>query len=168
MPDGGAAVPLESENCDGDAVFAQLRGPNWEFLAPGAGYYDDIILVIKGAQARIWANSPADERDIFSRTEFIGIGTDEPTATVDVVGNIRADGFNSDNICHGPTGDCFNPEIIGGEVDEMNCGNQPMVSIGNARARCGNDNLSLARTDSCATGYVLGFNADGSLICGYP
>lgn len=161
-------VPLESENCDGDAVFAQLQRSTWEFLAQGAGYYDDIISAIEGAQARIWANSSVEENDIFSRTESIGIGTDAPTATVDVVGNIRADRFNSDDVCDGPTGDCFNPEIIGGTVDEMDCGDQPMVSIGDASARCGSDYLSLSRTDSCATGYVLGFNADGSLICGYP
>ncbi len=165
-------LPLETENCDGDNVFNALLSIKWEFTAEGLLYYDDIINVKKNLDAHVWTSSSvSNSTDIFSRKEFIGIGTNNPTATIDVVGNIRADRMNSNSICDQSSGDCFGPEMIGGDVPRMNCGtNGAMARIGKlssgeAGAEC---TVRFTRTDHCSTGFVLGFQANGTLICGYP
>lgn len=164
-------LPLEAENCDGDHVFNALDRITWEFMAEGALYYDDIFNYRRNLNAEVWAASPvSNSTDIFSRKEFIGIGTTNPTSTIDVVGNIRADRLSSDTVCDHSSGDCFSPEMIGGDVPRMNCGSSVMARIGRlspgvAGAEC---DVRFPRTDRCSTGYVLGFQADGTLICGYP
>ncbi len=164
-------LPLEAENCDGDNVFNSFLNIKWQFTAEGLLYYDDIINPRRNLDAHVWTSSTAsNSSDIFSRKEFIGIGTTNPTATVDVVGNIRADRMNSNSICDQSSGDCFAPEMIGGDVSRMNCANGAMVRIGKisnveAGAEC---SVRFTRTDSCSTGYVLGFQANGTLICGNP
>lgn len=162
-------IPWEQENCNGDNIFRRYLRSTIEVLGPGLNYYDDVIWVVENAQARIWATSGANEGDIFSRTAAIGIGTNTPIATIDVVGNIRSNVANSNLVCDQGSGDCFDPEIIGGTRDEMNCGVAPMVGVRQAEALCGSTSLSLpVVAATCGTGYLLGLNADGTLQCGFP
>ena len=101
---------------------------------------------------RIKIVSYADDFIITSAAR-IGIGTQNPTETIDVVGlpsippdlgDIRVEGMlKTDQVCDAGSASCFNPILITGTEDAMECdaddslyGNQAVVKLANSQVSC--------------------------------
>ncbi|MCB9991721.1 MAG: type II secretion system protein [Rhodospirillales bacterium] len=147
-----ATPEYEDENCDFDDVFLLERNPGDQFKdgtvsrVPGNGFYDDITLEQKQFPQDRWIESETNKDFAISNAQRIGIGTTNPQANVHVIGDVRADNVLSDSICDDALAGCFDPEIIAGDVADMDCGSnaiasssggeEPVLSIGNSRVRC--------------------------------
>lgn len=82
---------LDLENCDNnDAIFLK----SYLSLAEGNNYYDDYVFFESSASQNIWERSltsPGSETWLYnSNLGFVGVGTDDPVAEVDVNGSVRA------------------------------------------------------------------------------
>lgn len=189
-PDGGDAT-RESENCDyttGDTTFrAETCAAS---LNNDVTYFDDLLRFKNVVPTRIWAPSSADNTQIFSDIDLIGIHNDNPQVELDVTGtvlisspNTDADPTNddpdkdgtaqADQICDTAGNNCFDPELIGGDDEDMRCASSDtssvMSGVGNSSALCDVElGLDLI-TGSCPGGYMIGIDGtDGSPICATP
>lgn len=168
----------EAENCDGDSEFVSELCMVSDRQGT-ADFYDDITSYIaRTPPTRIWAESPADYRDIMTNVAKVGINNLNPQFNLDVVGNIKTTKTLANEICDpgnpaNPAADanCFNPSLIGGDEPDMDCANNTegatiMTGIGSAKAKC-NISHTLPATNCAANGrYIVGIAADGEIICG--
>jgi hypothetical protein len=151
----GSGSTIESENCNTDGYYFSYREPmpvpagqqcddptnvpyipcfvKAHSLNDGPGYYDDITIYRNTKPARIWShirNAPTEDElfqsDIFTYAAFVGIGTEEPFYSLDVVGNIKAQGADafSEYICDDQQ--IANPGDNYFDKD----GNGPLVALG--------------------------------------
>ena len=111
----------DNENCDFDNAFFSDVNPNDTALGSasdvqGPDFYDDITRVELDVPQSIWFPHPANAASgtsfITTMSNAVGIGTDTPTETLDVAGDIHVDGkLKSDEICK-DGGDCMDPRFI--------------------------------------------------------
>lgn len=185
---------MEAENCNyasGDRVF-QDDNCTYSRVAD-ISYYDDVLNYKDEVPAKIWSNSAEDGRNMFSDIDFIGINTEDPTAQLDVTGNVLVS-THPNNIDLDPTNDvadktglaitqtlcdengenCFEPELIAGDNPVMRCdgtsNSTVMSGIGNSSALCDVEFGINFVTGSCPDGdYMSGIDStDGSPICVTP
>ena len=160
---GSGLQPRQNENCDGDNTF--FNSLNALSKANGTTYFDDLIMFTTEMPSRIWVEQQ-NGQDIVTGVD-IGIGTPNPTVALDVAGNVFADGGDvlADQICDGNnTGDCFEPDLIGGSGFICPSG---IRGIRDGQGVCV-DSVSTAviPAASCPAGeYVVGINGAGGLIC---
>ncbi len=151
---GNALNGYESENCNFDNRFFYDTNPNNNTASAfsevvGVNFYDDITLGQESVPESTWFQHPdnASYTDDFVMTlsTAIGIGTTTPNETIDVVGDIRTNGgIETDSICDINNIECFDPELITGTRDEMECdadntlyGNQAVMRLANNQVYCG-------------------------------
>lgn len=169
--------------------------------AGGAFHYDDILLGIPDVPTGIWSYSNTNAKDITTlrkvaiATTDHGIQINEATGAaipgsprndtivLDVggdpailgpgAGNMTATKVGTNEICDVNGGNCFAPEVLGGDSgsNHITCGAKdangnapPMSGIARAAGIC--DQLKLPATpNTCALNHeVIGFNA-GNIIC---
>ncbi len=136
-----AANGYETENCDFDNRFFDDRNAFSE--KAGASFYDDIILEQESVPEATWFQH-SNSNFVITLNDAIGIGTTTPSETIDVVGDIRTDGgVHSDAICDTNSANCFDPELITGTKDAMECdagltlaGDQAVMMLANNRVYC--------------------------------
>lgn len=146
----------ESRNCDFDNIFYVDVNPNdpdigSRSFADNNTYYDDITRFQTSVPQAIWFPHPTNPNHVMTMSTRVGIGIDTPQETLDVDGEIRANGaIKSDDIClNADKTVCFNPQFI---TREHQC-------IGDTSAgtvRMSNNALQ------CASGY------DGNTTNGEP
>ena len=162
----GGTAEYEDENCNFDDLFAidqnKREDPGtWDkddngtrSLVSGANYYDDLTFEQKSVPLKDWNdNDDTNTNHIVSSSNRISIGTDLPSATLEVVGDIAVNGsIKADSICSTLSGgDCFSPSLIGGSEAAMNCnrnsisGAEPVMGIGMNKVLC------VSPTDMAAT-----------------
>ncbi len=146
-----AAGRLTAEPCVGAVAEREDINCNFtiavdEFLLDGAGeirslaegtpeYYDDFTNAILSQEKRSWNENVNAFEKVVTDKERIGIGTTDPTATIEVAGPVLIEGgLLTPQACK--DGRCFNPESIYGDVPEMQCnqnslpGPEPVTGIG--------------------------------------
>ena len=219
---GDASDGYEHENCDYDNgdydnIFFALEDPDDSQISAysrraGAAYFDDITLQQEYLPTNTWfqhEDNPlyADSDFLLTGATKVGVGTTRPDTPYEetvlmVVGDIRADvttspnggHLESDAVCDEEDDDCFDPEIITGAVEEMNCFSdshyvnytddpsviRAVMRIANSEVGCGNangdnggENLHVDDTVftnvTCGGGEIAqGFDASGGLICDSP
>ena len=195
---GGALTGFEHENCDLDGIFFYEKNPiDDESSAysdvPGPNFFDDMTRAQPSLPEQMWFQHPNHNPYLITMSTRIGIGTATPQATIEVVGNIRTNGsLQSDQLCDETGGDCFDPELITGTMDAMECdaagnmeGPQAVMRIADSRVYCNSavysttgapiDGLALQvdtaiiPTKICPIGQIIsGINPSGELICVIP
>lgn len=193
----GAVAENEDENCDFDNVFLLDKDPDdvlnnstASHVSDGT-FYDDLTLDQQEFPRDHWYQHDPDPSFVISQANRVGIGTTDPQARLHVVGNVQADEILTDSICDEDLTGCFDPEIIAGDVPEMDCnansvpGIEPVLSIGNSQVECasavdagGNpvdgrafvfDNSHFNWVNCGAAGQLMtGIDASGSPICVTP
>lgn len=165
-----AAVPANAErsNCDANTSYTIASSRYYVNYANTTDYYDDIVTAIRSVPTRVWASSPVNRRDIYTKTSRIGIGTENPDTTVniDVAGNIRSEEMRAGVVCdnNNPLR-CFQPAMISGNLPTMECGGV-MTGIANGIAMCASLGFNSGPAATCPAGtYGVGFNSTGALIC---
>ncbi|PJB73560.1 MAG: hypothetical protein CO093_00420 [Alphaproteobacteria bacterium CG_4_9_14_3_um_filter_47_13] len=193
-PCAGSPAALEQENCNMDGVFVLRKYTtatteiSMAASGAGAGFFDDFSQEQDRIPREEWLQSLADPDYALTFADKIGIGTTDPQAPVHVVGRVQADRVLSDNICGGSASGCFNPEIIAGDVSDMDCGvspgvYRPLLDIANSQVYCGTSVDSggsplgggnafifsgFTWVDCAASGQkVTGIDATGAPICNY-
>lgn len=145
----GDTGTTDGENCDFDQVFImQEKAAATDFgggvasnETPGVNFYDDFTLEQQSIPLDLWNQSTFSANFAITPADRIGIGLEDPQAKVHVVGDVGAFAVETNEICD-DSGVCFEPEIIGGNVNEMNCdanslaGNEPVLWIANSQVYC--------------------------------
>ncbi|MCC6598585.1 MAG: prepilin-type N-terminal cleavage/methylation domain-containing protein [Alphaproteobacteria bacterium] len=148
-----AAGGLEFENCNMDAIFLHDSDPRDASVGargdiPGPRFFDDLLAYQRDIPEDTWYPTPAGSSHVITAADRVGIGTTNPLHAIDVEGSIQVDqGIMSDQICDdipGPaTANCFDPELIVGDVPEMQCdsaasffGDQAVVELGGSKVTC--------------------------------
>lgn len=183
---------IESENCDFDnTFFLDVNPDNPDEGSRNYGnqlaYYDDLTRYQGSVPETIWFPHPDQPDHVMTLSTRVGIGTNTPQETLDVNGNIRADGaVKTDTIC-GPTDtNCFNPRFVTENnpcIGNINSSGFPAVvlemtsntlrcagglnndgsEIGNSSTFSFSNNFS---TTTCTGQRVqAGFDASGEPIC---
>jgi len=140
----------ETENCDFDDVFfalhyappGELRTSAYSTVLDGSSpepFFDDITNMQRFVPANTWYQhednpSYANIDFVLTQATKVGIGTTTPDdpyigTTLMVKGDIQAavtaspngGHLESDSVCAENDADCFDPEIITGAVESMNC-----------------------------------------------
>jgi len=147
----------ERENCDHEDAIA--GGPaDAEFLKGHrsdveGNYNDDIVRVVVSNVSNLWEYSggvyndngtqgdPEDDFVILQLTNTnggdIGIGIDEPQAQLHLEGDLQAIEIHANKLCDSSGGDCMPPEVIGGELPDMQCPTGKVVTkIGENKVHC--------------------------------
>lgn len=87
----------ESMNCDMDEVFFLDEHPKdskegSRSYQDNNSYYDDLTRFQVSVPQDIWFQHPSNPDHIMTLSVKVGVGTDAPVTTLDVAGNIRANG----------------------------------------------------------------------------
>ncbi len=172
-----SGASFEGENCNNDANFHDKTCAVSDVIG-SADYYDDLIFYTWTPPTRIWAESPEPGGDILTSVNKVGINNLDPQFNLDVIGNIRATDTLANGICDlgdpanpATAADCFDPSLIGGNEDDMDCtddgeGATVMSGIGGSKAKC-EVNHNLPTTDcSSVGGYIVGIGPGGTVLCG--
>ncbi len=200
---GAIADGYESENCDFDNKFFYDVDP--AFNDPfddaasafseiaGVTFFDDITRAQSSVPEATWFQHPdnvlyADDV-IMTFANRIGIGTEDPKQTIDVVGDTRIEGgLKSKDISNIDNTVGFDPELITGTKDVMKCdsagvfyGEQAVMRLYNSKVSCSSstDNTGNAingekikvdtdiiKIKSCGGGELAsGIDADGYIKC---
>lgn len=174
-----ACVPgtVDFENCNDDSIFtAGLLS-----MAPGAGYYDDIITYQTYSLTTLWEYGDIDGMVMYNRNDGnVGIGTSDPEAKLHVNGEIAVDqNLVTNGICNGvgDPGSCWTPATIGG-LPGLECDGGPpsagevniMTGVAYGKSRCEAVPLvAPVPNQVCPVGtYMRGVNIAGSIICEAP
>lgn len=208
---GTAATGYDNENCDFDDTFFFTKHPTDEAAnafaeVTGPTFFDDFSDGREGAPPQgTWYehdnNAAFVDRDYAATSAMrVGIGTSTPTYTLDVEGDIRVENsvagsgwLQADAICNANDSDCFDPELITGTEDAMECdaegdfyGNQGVMEISDRSVKCSSaiDNTGnpidneielrvntgvITPQDCSATGMLAaGINSSGDIICVAP
>lgn len=179
---GSSSETKETQNCDyitGDRTF--LHQDCQLSLSDNERYFDDILSLGTGVSGKYWTAAPSDNEDIIGNVSKVGIHNTDPQVELDVVGNILVSEDSSDankegniiadEICDTNDSNCFSPDLITGDHEEMRCSDTSVVKpsnvlsgIGNSAAECGVTIKTIS--GNCPSGhFVQGFNSDGSVIC---
>lgn len=151
---------VQTENCDNDGRFTASD----IYDAPGASFYDDYLVMSDWSRNSIWAYSTAE--DVYNTNPGnVGIGTQTPTAKLDVVGNIRSDSVHTVQYCNPNGTDCFPAEIIGGVGRQCGSG-EVMIGFANRNVVC--RPLSTNVTGTCPSGQFVTGIASGRVVCAAP
>lgn len=190
----GSVAENEDENCDFDDTFLLDRDPDnienstYSEVA-GQDFFDDFTLAQDTFPRDIWYQHEVDPNYVISQATRVGVGTTDPQARLHVMGDTQVDtNIQSNQICNSDVTACFNPEIIDGNVPDMDCrentvpGEEPVLSIGNSRVYCasavdpaGNAidgqayrfDMSIFTAQDCqTTGQLMqGIDASGRPVC---
>ncbi|MEZ5814272.1 MAG: type II secretion system protein [Alphaproteobacteria bacterium] len=133
-------TPNEKENCDHQigGVLADAKFVKGVKNDRDNDVYDDSVSFITFRSNVIWERgsdlvidingTPLDPTDdvriprVSSKNEgAIGIGEDSPQAELHLQGDIQANRFQADLLCDANGQNCFDPELIGGDVADMQC-----------------------------------------------
>ncbi len=199
---GNASNGWESENCDFDSIFFHDADPSMGDASAfsevvGVNFYDDLTLGQVSVPETTWFQHPdnvsyADDFVVTLNTD-IGIDTSTPSETIDVNGDVRVEGWvKTDSICDNNNANCFDPELITGTKDEMECDTGSVISGRSAVIRLAENRVfcSTAKDDSgnpigdgqlitidtnvindntCNDGYLIsGIDANGDIQCVLP
>ncbi len=192
---GAAINGYESENCDFDNRFFDDKNAFSEVV--GTNFYDDITLEQESVPEATWFQHPDNalytDDFVITLNDAIGIGTTTPSESIDVIGDIRTEGgVQSEAICDTNSANCFDPELITGTEDDMECdadltlyGDQAVMRLANNRVYCsttvdtsGNPieggvviaiDTNVINVNTCGTGELIsGIDSNGDFKCVIP
>lgn len=163
----------ESENCDFDNVFFLDVNPDDPELgsrgfANNNVYYDDITRDQSSVPQAIWFPHPTNTNHVMTMSARIGIGVDAPQETLDVDGDIRANGaLKSDNLClSADKSMCFVVEFITQAhscVGDISAG---VVQMNQNSLKCGS---GVDESGNVTSGSSFAFGSDfHATSCPYP
>ncbi len=161
----------DNENCNFDDVFFLENNPSFKEASArsgrvGVNFYDDFTKAQKSIPEEMWFQhsnnaSYTDNKFILTMANRVGINTEDPEYAVHVNGStriesntsvspIRGGWLKSDSICNADESACFDPEIISGDVPDMQCdsgdyyyGDQGVLTLKESKVFC---NAGLDRT----------------------
>ena len=205
---GNDNLRYEFENCDFDNVFFALKDPSNKdaqafSTASGTQYFDDLTDQQEYLPVNTWYQH--EDNSLYANADYVltgatrvGVGTTEPDYALHVVGDVQAevklsgDGghISTNDICDEDASSCFDPEIITGTEDSMNCVGDPsgpyqqtrgVMELSNSSVKCGGgddatgnpvlhvDMTKFSNIACSASGMIAnGFNASGELQCVMP
>lgn len=168
---GAIAIPCAGQgrdlaNCDpASATFVE---PSYTVTVEGDLFYDDAMLTTGYVtSADKWYYSGVGR--IRNKEGKVGIHIEDPQVSLDVEGTARVNNARASTFCNEDGTVCFEPRIIGGTG--LSCGlGGLMRGIENNHELCANEiNLGSITPGTCPSGsYLVGFCADGSLLCRTP
>lgn len=197
----GSAAGREYFNCDMDRVFLHHTDPDDPTVGArsdrmGDTFYDDILAFQRSIPENTWYPTPVGLSHVITGAAHVGIGI--PSATthmLEVGGSAQVDGgVKTDRVCDENQTSCFDPELITGDMPQMQCdsastfyGDQAVVKFKENRVRCAlpADNLGSGPVSGdgeiitlpssfvdgdCAGASKLmtGFDASGAPVCVIP
>lgn len=163
--DNGGNILSELENCDFDETFLLREDPNLTNTGVASLsnlYYDDYTSGLASITEMLWYENSNEEDVAMTLSTRVGIGTQEPQDALHVSSRNQAEAniliqsfvneegtreggqLQTDEICtevpddNGSTvNTCFNPRLIAGDVDEMDCdSNRAVTELSNSRVTC--------------------------------
>lgn len=177
----------DNENCDGDAIFIKAsRSTGIQNNVPGPTFFDDAFTLFTiRRDSDKWAVTGSNGMQNKSGGR-VGIGTQNPTAELDVGGNILLQDFWANSYCSSTSvpKNCFAPTLIGGAINDTDPGTSAAHcgTLGEPKLMRGLDGDALWKTvcvdtldmtgitaSSCPANYYMkGFDATGAIICEPP
>lgn len=171
---GTAGIETEKENCDNnDAIFVK----ELQQRADDDNYYDDVLMFGIVAGEKIWQSyqdGASNQITYNVNPGFVGAEVSPPLTELHVGGNIRIKdaAWASGNYCGSSsttTGDCVDPNFIGGTGDSCPSG-QAVTGIDNNTLVCGDIfPAGPVAVPSCPSGqFLTGFSNLGTAQCATP
>lgn len=149
QPCGLAINGLDQENCNLDDTFFYDLNPNDDDASAysevvGPNFFDDLTRAQLSLPEQMWFQHPNHNPYLITMSTRIGVGTSIPRASIEVIGNVRTNGtLQSDQLCDNVGADCFDPELITGTLNQMQCdsgggmpGAQAVMQIANSQVYC--------------------------------
>ena len=198
---GTAMDGYESENCNFDNRFFYDKDPDDAAassysLVSGNGFYDDLVRAQELVPVNTWFQHPDNlaymDDFVLTASTRVGIGTANPGETIDVNGNLRAEGMvKAVGICNIDGAVCIDPELITGNKDQMKCdaddsmyGNQAVMRLANSRVSCNSTlntvnspiegegiavDITVVKVEECDPGELIsGIDVNGDIQCVIP
>ncbi len=166
----------DNENCNNDSTFlqsatgTQAGAADIYSMVPGPYYYDDaFVMTSLQIASDEWIAYSSKMNKIENKGGgYVGIGTNMPTAPLDVNGNVQADNIQSDSYKDANTGNVFYQSLFLGPG--KNCNNEIMTGIAQSKPICAETiNIKNISPSSCTGGNIVtGFSSTGGLICSPP
>lgn len=169
-------IEVDKENCDdNDALFRKTLLSKTQ----DDNYSDDILFFGTSNITNIWLgsrNAPVGESWIYNTNlENVGIGIDDPQATLHVNGEVRTqdkfeaqEGYCPKSAMPNPSTpgyepDCLDPAAIDGDLANMKCGpGEAATGIHNNSLVCESVFNAALTVPSCPPGeFLTGFRTDG-------
>lgn len=154
----------DNENCNFDEVFFLENNPSFKEAsarshATGVNFYDDFTKAQKSIPEEMWFPhnnnaSYTNNKFILTMANRVGINTEDPQYAMHVNGSTRIESktsvspitggwLKSDSICNEDESACFDPEIISGDIEDMQCdsdgnyyGNQGVLKLAFSKVTC--------------------------------
>ncbi len=168
---------LDFENCNNDSYFFSNTRYTLSKDLKNFWYLDDIIhgnFRVKPYEGGEWQYSgtvttPEEPVAVKVKTSSarVGIGTDKPSTTMEVNGNMRTDKITVEKICDS-TNACFSPKIlVGNGASACAGGDGTLQGFKDGKPVCVNTTFTNFTTKDCAAeGKVMqGINSSGEIIC---
>jgi len=146
---------LDFENCNNDAYFFSNKHKS---DLKGEYYYDDLVYPkfrVKPYSDGQWSYSGVKSTATGALPSIVtdkssgrvGIGTDIPSQSLEVKGNIKADKIYVKKICDASGGNCFKPKLIAG-TGEASCPGDgtskgKVTGFKNGNVQCANTSFTL-------------------------
>lgn len=172
-----ATAISEVENCDGDTDNKFLSGLRRE---TDHSYNDDTIRYLTNETSGLWAYVPGSNTQIMNMNAG-NVGFDEPNPQdrLHIAGNLRSQLTRSAEYCDITGTNCMPPEVLGGDLAQMECPPGEVITAieqnavfdpGNAIDHCVPAFTGPIIARNCpANCYASGFRRDGggntTLVC---
>ena len=168
---GTAGIKAEIESCDNnDGIFVKgIRS-----LADNDSYYDDVLFYGVTAHTDLWKVSfatPEGESWIYNTNlGNVGVGTEEPTHKLHIVGDIRTDASTmGQSYCDGVSTDCLLPSAIAGTGSGC-APNEVAYGIQNNQIECRPVEWSIPTDRVCpqldgSETFMRGVSNIGNVLC---
>jgi hypothetical protein len=186
---GKLAAPCDSSKAEGKncQILSSKLVSGLFSSTPGADYFDDFVMFGMASASALWVDSSASPGSAYNtNANNVGLGTNLPKNTYDVAGalgnasaavnphnnNIKA---LTSELCDAAGNNCYDVNIIAGDVLPTCPAGQALTGIGRNSARAINPDAVEAECASvslgtlngtCATGeYLNGFSSVHGLYC---
>lgn len=137
------ATAAESMNCDMDNTFllednGLTNRIGSRSLGTNTRYYDDLTRTQDNPIQEVWFPHPLNTDHVMTLSTRVGVGVDTPQYTLDVGGEIQANGaLKSDRLCTADYTNCFETEFVTTQHDCVGDSNAGTVRMFENSLKCG-------------------------------
>jgi prepilin-type N-terminal cleavage/methylation domain-containing protein len=178
---GGAGKPcainqVQSANCLKPYDNSSTYVSGLISKSPGLSYNDDLVRYETWTTSTLWASSGQTVNAVYNtNASNVGIGTQDPKNKLDINGDFRSTRLDTNQFCDASGSNCYGPEKIGGDDDDMKCapgtavnaiGRRTGVNSHDVGSECATPFAPVITTSCPAGSFMSGYsNKTGAICC---